>query len=71
MDWKIFQGIFRKAVDLAYELWPENDSRFLWHGMTVYAVDGSKYDLPATKEIREELDPSSGLEHSGRGHFPL
>lgn len=70
MDWKIFQGIFRKAVDLAYELWPENDSHFLWHGMTVYAVDGSKYDLPATKEIREEFDPRSGLEHSGRGHFP-
>lgn len=38
--------------------------------MTVCAADGSKYNLPATKAIRNEFDPKSGLEHSGRGHFP-
>jgi hypothetical protein len=38
--------------------------------MTVVAFDGSKYDLPATKEVRKEFDPQSGLEHEGRGHYP-
>ncbi|MFA6010481.1 MAG: IS4 family transposase [Desulfobacteraceae bacterium] len=70
LDWNIFQDIFLKAVVLAYELWPKNDPNSLWHGMSVFAVDGSKYDLPATKEIREEFDPKSGLMHKGRGHFP-
>lgn len=59
-----------KAVKLAYDLWPENADEFLWNGMSVYAIDGSKYDLPATKEMRDEFDPRSGLEYSGRGHFP-
>jgi hypothetical protein len=38
--------------------------------MTVVAFDGSKYDLPATGEIREEFDPHSGLQYEGRGHYP-
>ena len=54
---------------MAYELWPESED-FLWHGMSVYAIDGSKVDLPASYEIREEFDPDSGLENRGRGHYP-
>jgi hypothetical protein len=38
--------------------------------MSVVAFDGSKYDLPATEEIREEFDPQSGLQYEGRGHYP-
>jgi len=38
--------------------------------MSVYAIDGSKYTLPATQEIREEFDPKSGLQFSGKGHYP-
>jgi hypothetical protein len=38
--------------------------------MSVIAVDGSKYDLPATDEIRAEFDPQSGFEYEGRGHYP-
>lgn len=38
--------------------------------MTVIAFDGSKYDLPATPEIRKEFDPQSGFEFEGRGHYP-
>jgi hypothetical protein len=38
--------------------------------MKVIAFDGSKYDLPATPEIRKEFDPQSGFEFEGRGHYP-
>ena len=38
--------------------------------MSVFANDGSKYDLPATEELREEFDPHSGLQYSGKGHYP-
>lgn len=38
--------------------------------MSAIAFDGSKYDLPATPEIRKELDPQSGFEFEGRGHYP-
>ncbi len=38
--------------------------------MTVIAIDGSKYTLPATKELCEHFDPETGLENPGKGHFP-
>lgn len=38
--------------------------------MRVTAFDGSKYDLPATPEVRKEFDPQSGFEFEGRGHYP-
>lgn len=69
VPWSVFSGIFGNAVDLAYKLWPRDPS-FLWHGMSVFAFDGSKYDLPATPEIRNEFDPQSGFHHEGRGHYP-
>ena len=54
----------------AYDIWPADDGRYLWHGMSVFALDGSKYMLPATEEIRDDFDPSSGLENKGKGHYP-
>jgi hypothetical protein len=69
VPWTIFRDILEKAVKLAYSLFPR-DPAYLWHGMTVVAIDGSKYDLPATKEIREEFDPHSGFQYEGRGHYP-
>jgi hypothetical protein len=56
-------------VDVAYDLWP-NRPEYLWHGLSVYGVDGSKYTLPATAQLREEFDPDSGLNHNGKGHYP-
>jgi hypothetical protein len=38
--------------------------------MSVYATDGSKYNLPATGNIREKFDPDSGLQNKGKGHYP-
>lgn len=69
VHWTIFRDILEEAVKLAYSLHPRNPSH-VWHGMTVIAFDGSKYDLPATAEVREEFDPRSGLDHEGRGHYP-
>ncbi len=70
VPWQVFPGILSDAVRVAYDLWPENDSKYLWHGMSVYALDGSKYNLPATDELRKTFDPESGLQNSGRGHYP-
>ncbi len=39
--------------------------------MSVFAIDGSKYTLPASPEIRDEFDPKSGLQNPGKGHFPM
>ncbi len=69
VDWKYFRDIFNNSVKLAYETWPD-DSCFTWHGMSVFAFDGSTYVLPATQAIREKFDPESGLEYPGRGHYP-
>lgn len=70
VGWKVFEDMLKKAVRVAYECWPENP-KYLWHGMSVYAVDGSQFELPATEEIRREFDPKSGLQFKGKGHYPL
>lgn len=69
VSWTIFEDILNDAIRLAYECFPQAPE-FLWHGMSVYGVDGSKYTLPATEEIRNEFDPKSGLQYPGKGHFP-
>ena len=38
--------------------------------MSVFGIDGSKFSLPATEEIRREFDPDSGLDNPGKGHYP-
>jgi hypothetical protein len=69
LPWQLFEDIVPKAVDVAYELWPDSPE-YGWHGMSVYAIDGSKYSLPATEQIREQFDPASGLQNPGKGHYP-
>jgi len=69
VGWNSFQEMLEKAVHLAYECWPVSP-KYVWHGMSVYAVDGSMYELPATDEIRKEFDPKSGLQYKGKGHYP-
>ena len=70
VPWQVFEDLAHNAARLAYEVLP-SDPKYLWHGMSVFAFDGSKYDLPATKEIRKEFDPDSGLQNKGKGHYPL
>ena len=69
MHWRVFESVFNRVVDLAWQHWPKDD-KYLWHGMSVFAIDGSKYTLPASDEIREHFDPDSGLQNSGKGHYP-
>jgi hypothetical protein len=69
VPWTVFRDILGEAVDLAYSLRPRKPS-FLWHGMSVFAFDGSKYDLPATEKIRKEFDPRTGFQYEGKGHYP-
>ena len=67
IDWSIFAATLEQAVEIAYQAWPSNPS-YSW--MSVYAIDGSKYTLPATLEIRQRFDPTSGLATNGKGHYP-
>jgi len=69
VPWTIFQDLLGDAVKVAYEYWPD-DPKYLWHGLSVFAIDGSKYTLPASEELRAAFDPKSGLEYSGKGHYP-
>jgi hypothetical protein len=69
VPWEVFQHTLDEAVEVAADLWPD-DPPFTWHGMSVYAIDGSKFTLPATQTIRHEFDPKSGFEHAGKGHYP-
>ncbi|MFV1969012.1 MAG: IS4 family transposase [Pirellulaceae bacterium] len=69
LHWKVFESVFRSVVDLALRHWP-TDAKYLWHGMSVFAIDGSKFTLPASAEIRAYFDPDSGLQNVGKGHYP-
>lgn len=67
--WETFEALLGKAVSLAYAAFPVRDEYF-WCGLSVFAFDGSKYDLPATDALREQFDPNSGLDKPGKGHYP-
>lgn len=69
LSWTAFERMHHDAVRLAYDLWPESPED-TWLGLSVFAVDGSVYDLPATEALRQAFDPDSGLGHPGRGHYP-
>jgi len=36
----------------------------------LFAIDGSKYNLPASVALRAASDPDSGLDRPGKGHYP-
>lgn len=69
LSWTAFEQMHHDAVRLAYEVWPEDDS-YTWQGLSVYAIDGSKYNLPASDALRKAFDPDSGLDKPGKGHYP-
>jgi hypothetical protein len=56
-------------VHLAYQVWPTADEH-TWQGLSVFAIDGSKYRLPASDALRSAFDPDSGFDHPGKGHYP-
>ena len=69
IPWTAFEQVHQEAVKLAYEVWPTRDTD-TWQGLSVFAIDGSKYQLPAADAVRTAFDPHSGLEHPGKGHYP-
>lgn len=69
IPWQAFETLLTQSVALAYEVFPPREE-YLWHGLSVFAFDGSKYHLPATEAVRQAFDPQSGLEYPGRGHYP-
>lgn len=69
LSWTAFEQVHQEAVKLAYEVWPTREAD-TWHGLSVFAIDGSKYQLPAADAVRAAFDPTSGLEHLGKGHYP-
>ena len=69
VPWEVLQETLHEAVGVAYDLWPD-DPQDTWHGMSVYAIDGSKYTLLATETLRHTCDPDSGLDQAGKGHYP-
>ncbi len=69
VPWEIFRDTLSEAASVAYDLWSDGP-QWTWHGMSVFATDGSKYTLPATEILRETFDPNSGLDKPGKGHYP-
>jgi hypothetical protein len=69
IPWQAFETLLTQSVALAYEVLPPREES-LWHGLSVFAFDGSQYHLPATEAVRQAFDPQSGLEYPGRGHDP-
>ena len=69
IPWTVFHDLLTDAVQLAYDVWPEEPA-YTWHGLSVCAIDGSKYTLPATDLLRQTFDQKSGLDTAGKGHYP-
>jgi hypothetical protein len=69
VPWTIFQDLLGEAVKVAYQSWPDQP-KYLWQGMSVFAIDGSKFTLPANDALRAAFDPHSGLQYPGKGHYP-
>jgi len=69
LSWTAFEQMHHDAVRLAYEVWPADEGD-TWQGLSVFAIDGSKYRLPASEALRAAFDPDSGLDHPGKGHYP-
>lgn len=69
VSWLAFESIFQSARDLALESMGDTN-HFLWKEKSIYAMDGSKFTLPASSELRAEFDPNSGLHVLGKGHYP-
>ncbi|PIE78716.1 MAG: transposase [Candidatus Delongbacteria bacterium] len=68
LPWQEFQNSFYKAVEISNKLIP-NSSKYKWNNLSVFGVDGSRYTLPASKELKKAFDPKSGLS-IGKGHYP-
>lgn len=69
LSWTACEQLHQDAVCLTDTLWPASDED-TWQGLSVFAIDGSIYQLPAAEALRQAFEPDSGLDHPGKGHYP-
>jgi hypothetical protein len=69
LSWKAFEHLLDKAVEMANAMW-DNKPWHSWKDYTVYAIDGSKFQLPATQSITDCFDPRSKTPNQWSGHYP-
>src|SRR5262245_7178952 len=69
LPWQVLDILLRRLIALAYEIFPPREE-YQWHGLSVFAFDGSTSTLPATEAMWQAFDPQSGLASAGRGHYP-
>lgn len=63
-----FKQLFREVAAFAYDDWDLPEYQYKTH--TVLAVDGSKFELPSSVELKNAFDSKSlNLENGGR-HYP-
>lgn len=60
---EVFQILFAQATEYAHTLAQQHD-KLTWNGFRVYAIDGTKKNLPDSPELREYFDAPH------RAHFP-
>jgi hypothetical protein len=60
---EVFEALFTKTVAYAQSL-AKNNAKLTWNGYRVYAIDGTKKNLPNSKELRDYFSAPS------HAHFP-
>ena len=69
LSWKAFECLLTKAVKMAYTLWDDKPWH-TWRGLSVFAIDGSKFRLPSSDILHEEFDPLKIKLWKSKGHYP-
>lgn len=69
LPWTVFEELLPQFVSAAYQAWPDH-KHYSWKGFSVFAIDGSRYHLPATDELKHTFDPFCGLNSPSLNHFP-
>jgi hypothetical protein len=66
---ELFSRLSELMVEFCETL--KKSKKYFWNDLSVYAFDGSKFNLPATPEIRSFFDAKSGLENKGSCQYGL
>jgi len=63
-----FEMIFNYVVEFTFNEWDSPEFQFC--GRNVFAVDGSKFTLESSEELKNKFDPSSMSTENGAHYFP-
>jgi hypothetical protein len=67
LPWTACEQLHRDAGCLTDALWPAADED-TGQGLSVFAIDGASYPLPAAAGLRQAVDPDRGRDPPGKGH---